>query len=445
MPKYEIDPAKHYKMPQDIQLIKHDGKTIVIAPESSNWVVLDSSSQTEVFNLFKLGNSIQDVLDSSMFEVSDIRKVITELEARKFCTKKVKSSLSDRNLHLYLTNKCNLSCPHCYMYAGKGMGSELSTHEWLRVLADYKAISKGNLLTISGGEPSCHADFDMIVKAASEMGFDIKLLTNGTLFKSERIHEISRYITSVQVSIDGYSEQSNSPIRGLGNFSKALSAVDTFLNCGIETSIALAPPIDSLHNHLEEFVDFAMKLSTRYKDKPFSIKFTEGLIKGRDIEPSDQFNREYSSSIRAIQERLYGPDYEVMIFVEKIRKNVITDSCMFGSIAISSEGNVFPCAQIGDLLPLANVRSNSMTEIYKKSLAAESSALITKLRPCNECALRYICGGGCRITEFPELVKRVSFNDIDYEDIPPRPCSETVKNRFYDLMIRSNKYLYSPL
>ena len=33
------------------------------------------------------------------------------------------------SLHLYLTNACNLRCPHCYMNAGKTGDNELTYEE----------------------------------------------------------------------------------------------------------------------------------------------------------------------------------------------------------------------------------------------------------------------------------------------------------------------------
>ena len=87
----------------------------------------------------------------------------------------------------------------------------------------------------------------------------------------------------------------------------------------------------------------------------------------------------------------------------------------------------------------------SMKVIYEKSKIAEEATLITNLKPCKDCELRFICGGGCRIEEFPELVKRTSFDGLDIDRISSRHCSQNLKSKFYDLMIRSNNYFYSVL
>lgn len=446
MPKYEIELNKVYQIPKEISIVNYDNKIIVIAPEFANWIILNSPSQLAIFEFLRKGHSIQDSLSNSLFDVHDVNYLVTQLEARKFCDKKVHSSIEDkRGLHLYLTNKCNLSCPHCYMYSGLSTENELTTEEIIKLIKEYKEIVHGNLITISGGEPTIHADFDLIVKTASEMGLEVKVLTNGTLMTPDRINKIAKYIHSVQISIDGYSEESNSIIRGKNNFDKALLAVDLFVKLGVETSIAIAPPIEFLKDHLDEYICFAQELSSKYQGKSFHIKFAEELIHGRNISPSKKFNKEYYELIKKIQEHLYGQDYEVMTFVRTLYNNVIIDNCMFGVFAVASNGDVFFCARIGDLLPVANVRTSTIEEIFEKSSTAEKVTLITNLKPCKECDLRFICGGGCRIEEFPELVKRKSFEGIDIEKIPPKHCTPQIKNKFYDLMIRSNKYMYRPL
>jgi sulfatase maturation enzyme AslB (radical SAM superfamily) len=67
------------------------------------------------------------------------------------------------------------------------------------------------------------------------------------------------------------------------------------------------------------------------------------------------------------------------------------------------------------------------------------------LSPCKDCELRYICGGGCRIDEFPDLVNRDSFENIDFDKISQRECDSKVKDKFYDMLIRSNKYFYTAI
>ena len=93
------------------------------------------------------------------------------------------------------------------MLSGKSNENELTTEQITTLIYNYKTIAKGTRLTISGGEPTIRADFLEIVKYASELGLEIKLLTNGALLTKTIIETLSQYISSVQISIDGFSEE----------------------------------------------------------------------------------------------------------------------------------------------------------------------------------------------------------------------------------------------
>lgn len=446
MCSYNINPDKRYQIAKDISIVNYKNKILVIAPSTANWIILESSSQLSVFEFLKDGHSINETLTTGKFNQQDVIYVVTQIEARKLCSKKAYRVTDEaKGLHIYLTNRCNLSCPHCYMFSGKANDNELTTDEIINLIRDYKQIANGHRVILSGGEPTIRPDFEQIVKSAYEFGMEIKILTNGTLIEPEKIKYLSKYIASVQISIDGFSEKSNSIIRGTGHFQKALAAIDAFVNNEIETSVAITPTFELLQNDKDEYVSFAKRLSMRYMNKSFQVKFAEGLSRGRNINPSKIQNNEYANLIKEIQKHIYGEDYDLISFVDTMRNNVIMDNCMFGVFAVASDGDVYFCPEIGELSPIANIRTSPFSYIYRQSLKAEKATSIDKLSPCKKCDLRYICGGGCRIKEFPNLAKMTSFNNIDYNNIPSRICNSTIKERYYDLMIRSNEYLYSAI
>ncbi len=61
--------------------------------------------------------------------------------------------------------------------------------------------------------------------------------------------------------------------------------------------------------------------------------------------------------------------------------------------------------------------------------------------PCRECEIRYICGGGCRVKNFPDIVKSDP-KLIPYESFTRRTeCNASDKEKFYRLMIESEPFL----
>lgn len=446
MPSYNIDINKTYQFPCEISRVNYADSILIIEPAYANWIVLKSDSQVSIFDYFRKGHSIKEALLNSKFSNDDISFVVTQIEARKMHLVREKHSNDQtRSMHLYLTNGCNLSCPHCYMFSGKPNQEELSTKEIFNLIHDYKSIAHGSTITISGGEPTSRTDFEDVVKYASNLGLRVKVFTNGTLITPERVERLSKFLYSIQVSIDGFSEETNSLIRGKGNFQKSLMTVDMFIRHGVKTSIAVTPPFEILKNHVKEYVEFARNLKAKYKGLPFQIKFADGLIDGRNIMPSESFNHVYYTLFKKIQEELYGSNFDAMSFANSFKNGNIIDNCMFGLFSIASNGDVYFCARIGNLMPVANIRSSSFHDILIKSQEAARATVVTNLEPCKNCELRFICGGGCRIDVFPQLVNRSSFDNIDYSEVPPRLCNHKIKSMLYDLMIRSNKYLYQPI
>ena len=81
-------------------------------------------------------------------------------------------------MHLYLTNACNLRCPHCYMSAGTVLEDELSKEEVELLLMEF-ASHGGNRLVLSGGEVCMRKDLIEIVKCAKKHNLNTSILTNG--------------------------------------------------------------------------------------------------------------------------------------------------------------------------------------------------------------------------------------------------------------------------
>lgn len=71
---------------------------------------------------------------------------------------------------LFLTFRCNYSCPYCINWKRKSR--ELSASEWIRLL---EHIDTALPITICGGEPSLHSEFFSIIKSIPQR---VHLLTN---------------------------------------------------------------------------------------------------------------------------------------------------------------------------------------------------------------------------------------------------------------------------
>lgn len=323
------------------------------------------------------------------------------------------------------------------MFAGEKSCKELTDHELISIINAVGANGTTKI-TFSGGEATLHPLLPHLIKLSYSKGMAVELLTNGTLVTESFIDEVGRYLERVQVSIDGYSEESNSIHRGKGMFSRALKSVDLLLNAGVPTDIGITPPFSrKLHLEIDKYVDFIENMRIKYKDFPLTLAFTESLMDGRELHLSDEDNAYYSDCIKSISERCFGQYYQVIGFIQFKKILGIDDNCPYGNLNISSTGDIFFCSNIPSMKPMGNIRTHSWSEIYKQVKKAKESSNIANIQPCCNCPIRYICGGQCRIEKIPEF--------LDCSSLPTNPkrqCTRQDKEKIYQLMIDSNEYIF---
>lgn len=432
----EIDISKQYCFPNKIDVIRYGGKILVVSVNTANWIVLDNEKQLAFF-LLLCENSIQCALELFDGSKEDYLTVLIQIEARSFERKEVARRRINK-MQLFLTNSCNLRCPHCYVHAGKQSNNELSYIEVIDLIQSF-AEHGGERLVLTGGEIKMRQDLLKIIQHASNLNLKIDLLTNGILWTDDEISKISSMISSVQISIDGYDEPSNARVRGKGNFNKALNAVDCFINNGVETEVAITPLYDeNLEKNSDLYVQFGKSLIRKYRDRDFKLNFTSDLLPGRNIEVNEQIRMDYLRIVSNIYKNCFGENSDNP-FIFAIKKHELYDNCSYGNIAVSSIGDVYLCGRISYLKPVANIRKQNINEIFDISAIAKASSCIDRLEPCKDCSVRYICGGECRLLYFSHF----NDNTIVQSNIKSsRKCDENRKRFIYELMVKTNSRLF---
>lgn len=433
-----INIDRKYLFPLKLSVVRYKDKILVISVNTATWLVFDNEEQLRFFELLK-ENTIRDAIKIFNGCDTDFVNVITQIEAKKFeDTHVIKSPEGD--MHLYLTNNCNMHCPHCYMFAGTKLKDELTTIEVKNLLKAYSEHGKIGL-TISGGEATTRKDFLEIVEYASSVGLKVQLLTNGYMLSDEFIDKLSPLLYRIQISIDGYSEEENSKVRNKGSFMSVLHSIDRFVKNNVKTEIAITPYLDeTLSSKTQKYADFGKSLADKYKDYDFMVKYTTGLIDGRNTNLNDAKREFYRQTMNEVTNLYYGRDVSNDSFIASCKNKRIYDNCTYGRLSISANGDVFACSRVIGIKPYANVRTHSFDYIWKMSKKAESLSNICNLAPCNTCDLMYICGGNCRIKYFPFFKNCDNFEKVP--DVISRKCDSSVKNSFYELMIKTNKKIY---
>jgi len=125
---------------------------------------------------------------------------------------------------LELTNRCNLSCHHCFDERHAGTGD-------LPLPIVQKVLQEGHQCSIdhvgfTGGEPTIHRQFPEILKLVSQAGYAFSFVTNGLNFP-KIFPLLLRYrerLQGVTFSLDGAREVTHDQLRGKGSFRQVMRA-----------------------------------------------------------------------------------------------------------------------------------------------------------------------------------------------------------------------------
>lgn len=119
-------------------------------------------------------------------------------------------------LKIRITNRCNLTCPFCYLKTGLNRPEKdvLSIDEWRKI---FEGLPKHTILDITGAEPLAAEKFGEFLILIKEFGFRFSITTNGTLYNKETIPNLVKNgLQVLMVSLDGLEETHNK-LRGKKN------------------------------------------------------------------------------------------------------------------------------------------------------------------------------------------------------------------------------------
>ena len=134
---------------------------------------------------------------------------------------------------------CNLTCTHCFISCSPTNHThEILSLETVRAYLE-EAVELGvKEYYFTGGEPFINREMEDILAETLQVG-PATVLTNGLLLDEDRcrrlamLAEESDYSLDLRISLDGYSAETNDPIRGEGTFERILEGARTAAEAGL--------------------------------------------------------------------------------------------------------------------------------------------------------------------------------------------------------------------
>ncbi|MDP3396622.1 MAG: radical SAM protein [Methanoregula sp.] len=327
-----------------------------------------------------------------------------------------------------ITDRCNLSCTHCYNKSGpdRSTAGELTTTEAMGVIDDLADMGVP-LILFSGGEPLMREDIWDLALHAGSRGLKMALSTNGTLITREvagRIKECG--IEYAGISLDGARAETHDRFRNLpGAFEQTIAAFAACREAGLRCGVRNTLTKENCHE-LEEIVDLAISLGA----SRFCLYWLVPAGRGIDSYSRLQLDKtEVTDALSLLYKKAKETDPATMEFLtvdapqdcihllasmEKDRSEDLADArklleslkggCSAGTRVanIDAQGNIFPCqfARSPEFL-VGNIRSQSFSELWNDS----QNPVLARFREkqaqfkgrCRTCSHRDLCGGGCRV------------------------------------------------
>jgi radical SAM protein with 4Fe4S-binding SPASM domain len=347
------------------------------------------------------------------------------------------------------TNRCNLSCMHCYSKADLDAIDTLTSEDILKTLPKLKANGV-KFIIFSGGEPLTRKDLFEIADSCKELGIITYLSTNGLYIGEKNAQKILDTFNYVGISIDG-SEKTHDRFRGLeGSFKMSMKAVN-LLNSFQKSKVGIRFTITK-----ETYDDLKFIFELAESENIPKIYISHLVYSGRGLEnlEMDLSKRQRRKAVNFILDKAFeyqksGKDIEIVtgnmeqdaiLFLERFGKNYphLKDEMhkrliKWGGnsagrklLNIDSEGNVKP----DPFFPktIGNILEEDFSDIWTN----KPNGLLQKLRihprnigeKCKRCNYINICNGGSRSRAY------AIYNDLWAQDPSCYLSENEIKGEF---------------
>lgn len=317
-----------------------------------------------------------------------------------------------------LTLACNLRCKHCGSFAGNKRDDEMTLEENLKVADDLAALGCRRV-TLSGGEPTLHAHWDVIGKRLADHGVKVNLISNGWHWTAAHVERAKAAgFVGAAFSLDGF-ETEHDRFRQPGSFARVLAAIDACVAGGLP--VAVNTTVNKLNQHiLRKLRDFVAERGAFSMQVQLATPSGNmGLHRDLVIDPADLvwLVPELADLCKQNTRKFFTVGADDIGYYGRPEQGLRADGgeipfwigCRAGCqvVGIESSGNVKGCLSLPSSMHdenkfiEGNLREKSLSEIWNSPTGfaynrVSSDAKLTGF--CRVCRYREFCRGGCTWT-----------------------------------------------
>ncbi|WP_205510384.1 radical SAM/SPASM domain-containing protein [Longitalea arenae] len=361
-----------------------------------------------------------------------VDETLDEIQRVKEYSYKIDNDETRYELHINPTMNCNFKCWYCYETHIKDSKMDQQTIDHTLKYVNNVFEQKKQLQQFSigwfGGEPLLYYKkvvlpiLEAVSALASERGitFFSSMTTNGLLINDETIETAKKYgLNFFQITLDGNREKHNKVrfiSEGRGSYDQITANIVSLARAGLTVVVRINCSADTLNGINDIAADFSHveEEARRFMTFDFHAVWQEN---------EDLFDQLYETRVYFRQQGFA---------VESGSLNSVLNSC-YGDhrnhATINYNGEVFKCTardfttQNSEGL-LADNGTINWNEKLEKRLNSKF-----KNKPCLECAILPICGGGC-------TQQAVEHEGVDYcvNDFDETKKRKIVINKFLETL-----------
>ena len=301
-------------------------------------------------------------------------------------------NIAFKSVYIEITDRCNLHCPYCFNNSKASNTNDMSLELFEKITDECHELGIKEI-TLSGGEPLISKNFSDIIKSLKQKDFDIKIITNGTLFDKEKYKLLKNLGCSFQLTFDSPNSESHDKTRGHGSYQKNIDLIKRFIEDKIRFTVRFNIK-DDIYFKPEEVVCLVKELSVT----EFYFSYIKPIGRGKNEHTaSDSRILEIINYIKENDLEKEFPNCLHGIHID------ITDGCPFYnpkrvdfSPRINSIGDVFPCSICDvDELMLGNIKKQTLKEISESeklsSFIKKCQSRYSSFGKCSKCVIKGFC------------------------------------------------------
>ncbi len=460
MGRRSIDAGERFRV-YPFEVRQRGVQYLILFPDTARWMRTNDVG-TEILRLCEKGLTVEETAEelSSKYgllksvilpdvmnflcEANELGIAFRESEAEKISYNDKPATVHPvlRTLYLHVTDRCNLSCPYCYVDCSSdtAAATELQPDD-MKVLLEWMdrdVLSQLNVV-LTGGEPLLHPQFTEILRTVREKGAgSITVPTNGTVGDEDLWREALPFIDLVQISLDGPDEETNSLTRGEGVFDRVLRNVEMLqklnLKMDSDVSIGLCCTVHSGNfERLEEMAELAYEMGCNFLRVNIELPVhgyegagerapeRESLIAGLKKTAEKANTLLTTSGVHGREPADFGLHISCLNDYTGLIEGVNIINCGMGCsiLSVAPNGDVFPCPFFHrDDFRLGNFREKDMKSIHDASIEKYVKLRKFDFVGCSFCDLQTFCNGGCRARAYQvrgDLKDRDPFCRFNYE------------------------------